>query len=113
VQAQQAAERQALSGWVGRDVSEWGVRPTRETTVADLSGRGMLAQQSLRSRLRLPRYRRWHQTLPGPRHLFRCRGLHGGHLWIRLHLRQSRGAQERLRLGNGVSPGQGEVHARQ
>jgi hypothetical protein len=99
VQGNQTAERHRLSI---RDVSGRELRPVRGAD-ANLSGRGMLAQQSLRIRLRLPRYWRRHETLPGAGNLFRCRRLHGGQLWIRLHLRQSRGAQVRLRFGGGVS----------
>ena len=80
-------------------------------TVADLSGGGMLAKQPLRIRLRLPRYWRRHQTLPGAGNLFGRWRLRVGQLWIRLHLRQSRGAPVRLRLDGGVS--RREVHRKQ
>jgi hypothetical protein len=80
-------------------------------TAADLPDGGVFAQQPLRIWLRLPRYRRRHQTLPGPRQLFRCWRLHGGQLWLRLHLCQSRGTQVRLRLGGDVC--NGELHGKQ
>jgi hypothetical protein len=107
VQGHQTAERHRLSG---RDVWERDLRPVHRTD-ADLSGGGMLARQPLRIRLRLPRYWRRHQTLPGPGNLFGRWRLRVGQLWIRLHLRQSRGAQVRLRLDGGVS--HREVHVQQ
>jgi hypothetical protein len=113
-QVQAQAERHRL---LGRDVSGRAMPPVNGSvarTVADLSDGGMLAQEPLRRRLRLPRYWRRHQTLPEPRqHLFGYWRLPGEPLCGRLHLRQSRGAPLRLCLDGGVSPGQGEVHPRQ
>jgi hypothetical protein len=112
VQGQQKAEQQALSG---RDVSGRGLRTIRRTgtngRAADLPSGGMFANQPLRIRLRLPRYWRRHQTLPGAGNLFGRWRLRVGQLWIRLHLRQSRGSPVRLRLDGGVS--RCEVHRKQ
>jgi hypothetical protein len=111
VQGHQTVERHGVSerqrNLSGRALQKGIIRGTAADsgTAVDLSDGGMFAIPTLRTRLRVPRYWGRQPPLPGGGNLFGCWLLRAGHMWVRLHLRQSRRWQDRLRLGGGMSNG--------